>query len=88
MSQAQLSLWGLRARRRPPVPPPVELRLQRALLQGKLPLSGKLPKEGTPVVKRGMVCLIGEGPDFFIAVGDHAEWGHAHTVWGEVHDMA
>lgn len=59
-----------------------------ALLQGKLPLSGKLPKEGTPVVKRGMVCLIGEGPDFFIAVGDHAEWGHAHTVWGEVHDMA
>ena len=27
---------GLRARRGPPVPPPVELRLQRALLQGKL----------------------------------------------------
>jgi len=38
-------------------------------------------------VKRGMVCLIGKGPDFFIAVGDHPEWGNAHTVWGEVKDM-
>lgn len=33
------------------------------------------------------VCLIGEGPDFFVAVGPHPEWGRAHTVWGEVEDM-
>lgn len=33
------------------------------------------------------VCLIGEGPAFFIAVGAHHEWGHGHTVWGQVEDM-
>jgi hypothetical protein len=33
---------------------------------------------------RGMVCLIGQGPDFFIAVAAHVEWGHGHTVWGLV----
>jgi len=26
----------------------------------------------------------GTGPDFFIAVGPHAEWGNGHTVWGHV----
>lgn len=26
----------------------------------------------------------GSGPDFFIAVGPHAEWGNGHTVWGRV----
>lgn len=33
------------------------------------------------------MCLIGEGPAFFIAVGAHHEWGHGHTVWGQVEDM-
>ena len=28
------------------------------------------------------------GPDFFIALADHAEWGHSFTVWGELHDAA
>ena len=59
-----------------------------ALLQGTLPLKETFPKEGAPSVKRGMACLIGEGPDFFFAVGDHPEWGDAHTVWGEVVDMS
>lgn len=63
-----------------------------ALVQGRMirKVGGppKLPKEGAPVVKRGMVCLIGAGPDFFVAVGDHTEWGNAHTVWGEVSDMS
>ena len=37
---------------------------------------------------RGYACLIGEGPDFFIAVGDHGEWGHAHVVFGVVDDAS
>ena len=36
------------------------------------------------MVERGSVALIGNGPDFFIAVKHHHEWGTAHTVWGEV----
>ena len=24
------------------------------------------------------------GPDFFIALASHPEWGNGHTVWGEV----
>ena len=36
------------------------------------------------MVERGSVALIGAGPDFFIAVKHHHEWGTAHTVWGEV----
>jgi hypothetical protein len=24
------------------------------------------------------------GPDAFIALAHHPEWGHGHTVWGEV----
>ena len=30
-------------------------------------------------------------PDFFVALASHPEWGHAHTVWGDVvseEDMA
>ena len=30
------------------------------------------------------MALIGSGPDFFIAVRHHHEWGHGHTVWGQV----
>jgi hypothetical protein len=35
-------------------------------------------------VERGYAALIGAGPDFFIAVKHHHEWGTAHTIWGEV----
>lgn len=60
-----------------------------ALIQGKLAggVSGTrsdLPREGSPVVERGYAALIGTGPDFFIAVKHHHEWGNAHTIWGEV----
>jgi len=35
-----------------------------------------------PSIKRGMVAWAGGGggPHFFIALADHPEWGHAHTV--------
>ena len=58
-----------------------------ALVQGRLSGPGvrsDLPREGSPMVERGSVALIGSGPDFFIAVKHHHEWGTAHTVWGEV----
>eukprot|EP00873_Tetraselmis_striata_P018400 jgi/Tetstr1/438664/TSEL_027214.t1 len=58
-----------------------------ALLQGQINGLPKLAREHDPVVERGMVCLIGEGPAFFIAVAAHHEWGHGHTVWGQVEDM-
>ena len=40
--------------------------------------------EGQPIVRRGHVARIQSGADFFIALEDHVEWGHAFTVWGEV----
>ena len=57
-----------------------------ALVQGRLDGTHRsdLPRESAPKVRRGHACLIGGGPDFFIAVGDHPEWGNGHTVWGEV----
>ena len=57
-----------------------------ALVQGRLDGTQRsdLPRESAPKVRRGHACLIGGGPDFFIAVGDHPEWGNGHTVWGEV----
>jgi cyclophilin family peptidyl-prolyl cis-trans isomerase len=57
-----------------------------ALVQGRLDGTHRsdLPRESAPKVRRGHACLIGGGPDFFIAVGNHPEWGHGHTVWGEV----
>ena len=68
-----------------------------ALVQGTLRNNGKQPsgkmlltdmrREGAPVVQRGNVCLIGGGPDFFVALAAHPEWGTAHTVWGHVDDM-
>lgn len=58
-----------------------------ALIQGSLASSSFAPieKEGTPpFAQRGDACFIGAGPDFFIAVGGHPEWGAGHTVWGRV----
>ena len=57
-----------------------------ALVQGRLDGTHRsdLPRESAPKVRRGHACLIGGGPDFFIAVGHHPEWGNGHTVWGEV----
>lgn len=65
----------------PPGPP-------YALIQGTLQTDGlpykPIPREAAPIVKRGYVCLVGEGPDFFISLGEHTEWGNAHTVFGRV----
>eukprot|EP00897_Mesotaenium_endlicherianum_P005841 jgi/Mesen1/5285/ME000263S04386 len=59
-----------------------------ALLQGSLQSDGvvfkEIPREASPPVRRGMACLIGGGPDFFISLAHHPEWGNAHTVFGEV----
>lgn len=45
-----------------------------------------------PVIQRGMLAwAAGQGgPDFFIALAQHPEWGNGHTVFGEVlpEDMA
>ena len=30
----------------------------------------------------------GTGPDFFISLAPHPEWGHGHVVWGQVEDLA
>lgn len=64
-----------------------------ALLQGGLrpgPPAGAVPdnvadaanKRRYPVMRRGMVAWAGGGlgPDFFIALGDHPEWGTGHVV--------
>ena len=73
-----------------------------ALMQGSfLPTSGTgLPDkpeadsgEGAKVlIQRGMLAWAGGGggPDGFVALAGHPEWGHGHTVWGEVveEDMA
>ena len=39
---------------------------------------------GTMQVTRGMACIIGDGPDFLIAVDDHPEWGISHVCFGTV----
>lgn len=68
-----------------------------ALVQGELSsqtvLAVPSPAESyTPFVERGMVAWAGGkgGPHFFIALAQHPEWKHAHTVWAEVleEDMA
>jgi len=45
-----------------------------------------------PIIRRGMLAWAGGGggSDAFIALAEHPEWGHGHTVWGEVlaEDMA
>jgi cyclophilin family peptidyl-prolyl cis-trans isomerase len=39
-----------------------------------------------PMIRRGMLAWAGGGggPDGFIALAQHPEWGHGHTVFGEV----
>ena len=59
-----------------------------ALLQGTFEGLGQHEREKTPpLARRGYACLIGKGPDFFIATRDHVEWGTAHIVFGVVSDM-
>lgn len=57
-----------------------------ALIQGSFASADfkAVEKEAAPLVVRGDACFIGSGPDFFIAVGPHPEWGAGHTVWGRV----
>ncbi|XP_024385337.1 uncharacterized protein [Physcomitrium patens] len=43
-----------------------------------------IPKEYTPVIRRGMVGWVGEGPEFFISLADHFEWPRKHTVFATV----
>ena len=57
-----------------------------ALIQGSFasPSFVAIEREAAPLVERGDACLIGTGPDFFLAVGPHPEWGAGHTVFGRV----
>ena len=71
-----------------------------ALLQGSLQPTGSAIKPGSPdsgagarpVIARGMCAWAagGGGPEFFIALAEHPEWGNGHTVFAEVlpSDMA
>jgi hypothetical protein len=59
-----------------------------ALIQGRLEGLLDTPDEAMPIVRRGFVARIQRGPDFFVALADHNEWGHSFTVWGEVRDEA
>ena len=64
-----------------------------ALLQGSLrpqgtrvkPASPDLGQVARPVIRRGMLAWAagGGGPDFFIALAQHPEWGNGHTVFAE-----
>ena len=57
-----------------------------ALVQGRFGVGARsdLPREGAPLVERGFACVVGGGPDFFVATRPHHEWGNGHTVFGEV----
>ena len=65
-----------------------------ALLQGSFMPAGAALKAGQadraasarPVIERGMLAWAagGGGPDFFVALAQHPEWGHGHTVFGTV----
>lgn len=67
-----------------------------AAAEGGAPLPKAPPAEterkARPLITRGAIAWAGGGggPDGFIALADHPEWGHGHTVWGEVvaEDMA
>ncbi len=37
-----------------------------------------------PARRKGNICMIPNCKEFFIATADHPEWGHSHTIWGEV----
>ncbi|PRW61257.1 peptidyl-prolyl cis- cyclophilin type [Chlorella sorokiniana] len=78
-----------RSEARPP-PPANPLGPPYALLQGRLhDLAEDPPYEGNTIeVRRGHVCFIPGGKDFFIALGDHPEWGTSHPVWGMVDEWA
>lgn len=56
--------------------------------QGTLPAKppAELSQKARPLIRRGMLAWAGGGggPDGFIALAEHPEWGHGHTVWGEV----
>lgn len=58
-----------------------------ALLQGQLDLPTPVPLEGKKEVKAGDVAFIPGAKDFFIALGDHPEWGTSHTVFAQVEDF-
>lgn len=58
-----------------------------ALIQGRLPLGGKLALgPARDAVRKGTVAWAGglSGPDFFVALADHPEWGTGHHAWGQV----
>ena len=62
-----------------------------ALLQGKFPNGNErnvnaAPEDHRPIIREGMVAWAGGkgGPHFFIALADHPEWKHDHTVWAKV----
>lgn len=56
-----------------------------ALLQGRMhDLAEDPPFEGNIPVRRGHACFIPGGKDWFVAMGDHPEWGTSHPVWGVV----
>ncbi|KXZ49020.1 hypothetical protein GPECTOR_23g109 [Gonium pectorale] len=62
-----------------------------ALLQGSLADLARQPpfeNEAKTAVKKGHVCMIPGCKEFFIATADHPEWGHSHTIWGEVEDLS
>eukprot|EP00545_Synedropsis_sp_CCMP1620_P005718 CAMPEP_0119019778 /NCGR_PEP_ID=MMETSP1176-20130426/22629_1 /TAXON_ID=265551 /ORGANISM="Synedropsis recta cf, Strain CCMP1620" /LENGTH=240 /DNA_ID=CAMNT_0006974063 /DNA_START=36 /DNA_END=758 /DNA_ORIENTATION=+ len=66
-----------------------------ALIQGKMAIDNHEIAEAEdhrPIIQRGMVAWAGGkgGPHFFIALADHPEWKHDHTVWATVleEDMA
>ncbi|KAL4199662.1 hypothetical protein AMTRI_Chr03g52320 [Amborella trichopoda] len=59
-----------------------------ALIQGTLEAQGVtfkgIPAEACPSIRRGSVAWIGSGPDFFISLANHEEWGSVYTVFGSV----
>lgn len=66
-----------------------------ALLQGELTATSSAniqiakAEDYRPIIQRGMVAWAGGqgGPHFFIALADHPEWQHDHSVWATVpHD--
>lgn len=66
-----------------------------ALVQGNLvsdepkAIAVPPPEPHRPEIKRGMVAWAGGkgGPHFFVALADHPEWKHGHTVFGFVDEQ-
>ena len=68
-----------------------------ALIQGRLAHAGArgVPASAVrsakkPKLQAGDVAWAGggTGPDFFISLAPHPEWGNGHVVWGRVENMA